>query len=99
MSAQMQLWQNYIGGAWVSEPETMPAINPASGETIGLLPRSSRATAQLAIAAARAAQRGGAATSSWKRAEMCVAIAATIDERRNEIARVLSQEQGKPLAE
>jgi acyl-CoA reductase-like NAD-dependent aldehyde dehydrogenase len=95
----METWQNYIAGRWVSEPETMPATNPASGETIGLLPRSSRATAQQAIAAARAAQRGWAATSSWKRAEMCVAIAAKIDERRGEIARVLSQEQGKPLAE
>ena len=95
----METWQNYIAGRWVSEVETMPATNPASGEMIGLLPRSSRATAQQAIAAARTAQRGWAATSSWKRAEMCVAIAARIDERRGEIARVLSQEQGKPLAE
>jgi acyl-CoA reductase-like NAD-dependent aldehyde dehydrogenase len=95
----METWQNYIAGRWVSERETMSAINPASGETIGLLPRSSRATAQQAIAAARSAQRGWAATSSWKRAEMCIAIATRIDERRGEIARVLSQEQGKPLAE
>jgi acyl-CoA reductase-like NAD-dependent aldehyde dehydrogenase len=95
----METWQNYIAGRWVSERETMSAINPASGETIGLLPRSSRATAQRAIAAARSAQRGWAATSSWKRAEMCIAIATRIDERRGEIARVLSQEQGKPLAE
>jgi acyl-CoA reductase-like NAD-dependent aldehyde dehydrogenase len=95
----METWQNYIAGRWVSERETMSAINPASGETIGLLPRSSRATAQQAIAAARSAQRGWAATSSWKRAEMCITIATRIDERRSEIARVLSQEQGKPLAE
>jgi acyl-CoA reductase-like NAD-dependent aldehyde dehydrogenase len=95
----METWQNYIGGRWVSEPETMPAISPATGETIGLLPRSSRETAQKAIAAARAAQPSWAATSAWKRAEVCVAIAAKIDERRSEIARVLSQEQGKPLAE
>jgi acyl-CoA reductase-like NAD-dependent aldehyde dehydrogenase len=95
----METWQNYIAGQWGSDSETMPAINPATGETIGLLPKSSRTTAQKAIAAARAAQPGWAATSAWKRAEVCVAIAAKIDERRAEIARVLSQEQGKPLAE
>ena len=95
----METWQNYIAGRWVSDVDTMPAINPATGEMIGLLPKSSRATAQQAIAAARAAQPGWAATSAWKRAEVCVAIATKIDERRGEIARVLSQEQGKPLAE
>lgn len=95
----MDNWQNYIGGQWVSEPESMPAISPATGETIGLLPKSSRETAQRAIAAARAAQASWAATSVWKRAEICETIAAKLDERRNEIARVVSQEQGKPLGE
>jgi acyl-CoA reductase-like NAD-dependent aldehyde dehydrogenase len=95
----MENWQNYIGGQWVSEPETMPAISPANGETIGTLPRSSRETARRAIAAARASQAVWAATSAWKRADICTAIAAKLDERRSEIARVVSQEQGKPLGE
>ncbi|HTI01954.1 MAG TPA: aldehyde dehydrogenase family protein [Acidisoma sp.] len=95
----MENWQNYIGGQWVSEPETMPAISPANGETIGMLPKSSRETAQRAIAAARATQGSWAATSVWKRAEICEAVATKLDERRNEIARVVSLEQGKPLAE
>src|SRR6202021_3210820 len=42
---------------------------------------------------------GWAKTSVWKRAEMCVAIAASIDESRARIARTLSQEQGKPLSQ
>jgi succinate-semialdehyde dehydrogenase/glutarate-semialdehyde dehydrogenase len=95
----METWQNYIGGQWVSEPETMPAINPATGETIGLLPKSARRTAEHAIAAAEKARAGWVGTSAWKRAELCVAIASKIDERRADIARVLSQEQGKPLTE
>ena len=95
----MEIWQNYIGGEWAAEPDSMSAVNPATGEPIGLLPKSSRATAQRAIAAARAAQKAWAATSAWKRAEACVAIATKIDEQRSDIARVLSQEQGKPLAE
>jgi succinate-semialdehyde dehydrogenase/glutarate-semialdehyde dehydrogenase len=95
----MENWQNYIGGAWVSEPETMQAVNPASGEVIGLLPKSSRLTAQRAIGAAHRARAGWAATPIWKRAELCVAIAAKINQHQAEVARVLSQEQGKPLAE
>lgn len=95
----MQHWQNYIDGEWLSEAETMIARNPATGEAIGILPKSSRATARRAVEAARKAQRAWAARSAWERAKMCRAIAGMIDERRNEIARVVCQEQGKPLAE
>jgi acyl-CoA reductase-like NAD-dependent aldehyde dehydrogenase len=90
---------NYIGGHWSSEPETMAVRNPATGETIATLPQSSRETARRAIAAARAAQPAWAARSAFERAAMCARIAAAIDERQREIARVLCHEQGKPLAE
>lgn len=99
MSAHLQVYANCIGGAWEREQETMPARNPATGETIGLLPKSSRGTAARAVAAAKAAAPGWAATPVWERAARCVAIAASIDERRSAIARTLSEEQGKPLAE
>lgn len=90
---------NYIGGTWAAEAETLPAINPATGETIATLPKSSRETAGRAVAAARAAAPGWAATPAFQRARMCMAIAAAIDAERDTIARVLSLEQGKVLAE
>jgi acyl-CoA reductase-like NAD-dependent aldehyde dehydrogenase len=93
------VYENFIGGVWAGEPERMPAINPATGETLGALPRSSRATAGKAVEAARAAQASWAARPVWERAAMCTAIAAELDARRDHIARVVSQEQGKPLAE
>jgi succinate-semialdehyde dehydrogenase/glutarate-semialdehyde dehydrogenase len=77
----------------------MPAINPATGEQIAVLPKSSRETAAVAVAAAKAAAPIWAATPVFKRAEMCVAIAAAIDADRERIARLLSLEQGKILAE
>jgi len=46
------------------------------------LPNSSRETASRAVAAAKAAAAGWAATPVWQHAAMCVAIAASIDERR-----------------
>ena len=72
----------------------MAAHNPANGAQIAWLPISERACAGRAIAAARSANTAWAATSVWKRAEMCLAIAAKIDEHRARIARTLSLEQG-----
>ncbi|WP_343716156.1 aldehyde dehydrogenase family protein [Inquilinus sp.] len=95
----IETFANHIGGRWEAEPETMPAVNPATGEPIGRLPRSSRETARRAIAAARAAQPGWAATPVWQRAKACLAIAAQIDSARDRIARTLSLEQGKPFKE
>ncbi len=99
MSAQPDIYANCIGGTWEREPEAMSAYNPATGETIGLLPKSSRETASRAVAAAKAAAAGWSATPVWERAAMCIAIAASIDDCRTAIARTLSEEQGKPLAQ
>ncbi|WGF88091.1 aldehyde dehydrogenase family protein [Marinivivus vitaminiproducens] len=90
---------NFIGGRWLAEPETMPAINPATGEEIAQLPNSTRETVNSAVAAAKASAPVWATTPVFKRAEMCVAIAAAVDADRDAIARVLSTEQGKVLAE
>jgi acyl-CoA reductase-like NAD-dependent aldehyde dehydrogenase len=95
----IETFANHIGGRWETEPETMPATNPATGEPIGRLPRSSRETARRAIAAARAAQPGWAATPVWQRAKACLDIAAQIDGARDRIARTLSLEQGKLFKE
>jgi acyl-CoA reductase-like NAD-dependent aldehyde dehydrogenase len=96
---KLEILRNYIDGAWEAEPDLMPAINPATGEEIAWLPRSSRETARRAVAAAKHAKKDWAARSVWERAAMCVAIATRIDEKRDHIARVLSTEQGKPLAQ
>jgi len=93
----MDTLQNFIDGRWTDAAERAPAVNPATGQQIAWLPKGDRAIARDAIAAAKRARTGWAKTSVWKRAEMCVAIAASIDESRARIARTLSQEQGKPL--
>lgn len=55
MSTEPPTYANCIGGAWQREPDTMPARNPATGETLGPLPKNSRETAGRAVAAAKAA--------------------------------------------
>jgi acyl-CoA reductase-like NAD-dependent aldehyde dehydrogenase len=79
--------------------DTMPVINPANGQAIACVPRSNRETVDHAVAAAKAAAAGWAATPVFERAAMCLAIAAAIDAESEAIARTLSLEQGKVLAE
>ena len=90
---------NCIGGVWEAAPETMPAVNPATGEVLALLPRSGREVARRAVAAAAAAQGDWARKTAWERAALCVTLAGAIDAEVPRLARVLSLEQGKPLAQ
>lgn len=90
--------RNFIGGEWVAAKETMKAINPATGETIASLPKSSVDEVNQAVAAAKAA-RAWAQVPVFQRAALCVAIASAIDANRDRLARTLSLEQGKILKE
>jgi acyl-CoA reductase-like NAD-dependent aldehyde dehydrogenase len=89
----------HIGGAWVESESgaTMTATSPATGEAIGSVPEGTREDAQRAIAAANAAARDWAARSAFERAEAMERVAAIVGERRDELARTLSLDQGKPL--
>lgn len=91
---------NCIAGLWENqEAESFLATNPANGEILGRLPKSGRATARRAIAAATAAQRGWARLPIWERAALCVKLGDAVEARKGDLARVLSMEQGKPLVE
>jgi acyl-CoA reductase-like NAD-dependent aldehyde dehydrogenase len=89
----------YIDGSWVdSESGGRAEVgSPATGEVIGTMPEGTRADAQRAIAAAAAAQREWAARSPFERAEILENVAALIGQRRDDLARILTIDQGKPL--
>lgn len=97
-SQDLRQVRNFIGGEWVTARETMKAINPATGEAIASLPKSSAEEVNQAVAAAKAA-RGWAQVPVFQRAALCVAIASAIDANRDRLARTLSLEQGKILKE
>ena len=88
-----------IGGSLVDAPTTLDVINPATGETFATVPHAGVAEADAAIAAARAAQPAWGALSFAERQEAIVAMADTIAAHADELARLLTLEQGKPLAE
>src|SRR5919108_1602469 len=98
MATTVRTLQNFIGGEWVESTgeDAREIVSPVTGEKLAEAPNASAEDVDRAVAAARAAQPGWAARSAWDRAEVCHAIADLIEERREEFARELSLEQGKP---
>lgn len=88
-----------IGGQLVDGDMTMDVVNPATGSSFATVARASKAQADEAIAAAKAAGPGWAATPLEGRRKVMLALADAIAARSDEIARVLTFEQGKPLPE
>jgi acyl-CoA reductase-like NAD-dependent aldehyde dehydrogenase len=88
-----------IGGALVPGDATMEVINPATGQPFLTVPRASVAQADAAIAAAKAAQPAWGATPLAQRQQALLRLADAIGARADEFARLLTQEQGKPLPE
>jgi acyl-CoA reductase-like NAD-dependent aldehyde dehydrogenase len=89
----------FIDGKWLAARDggTFEAVNPATDQIIGTLAAGSRADATLAIEAASRAARTWGRTSPFERAAALERIAAVIERRRDELARALTEDQGKPL--
>jgi acyl-CoA reductase-like NAD-dependent aldehyde dehydrogenase len=75
----------------------MESTSPATGERIGSVPEGTRQDAQRAVAAANSAWREWAARSAFERAKALERIADLVAERRDDLARTLTLDQGKPL--
>jgi len=99
MATTVRTLQNFIGGDWAESTgeEVRQIVSPVTGETLAEVPDASAEDVARAAKAARDAQPGWAALSAWDRAKFCHAIADLIDERREDMARELTLEQGKPF--
>ncbi|MGI8824682.1 MAG: aldehyde dehydrogenase family protein [Chloroflexota bacterium] len=89
----------FINGSWVASESgsRMDATSPSIGGVIGTVPEGTRADAQRAIAASNGAQPEWASLSAYERAAFMERIADIIGERRDDLARTLTLDQGKPL--
>ncbi|MFC3568170.1 aldehyde dehydrogenase family protein [Paracoccus simplex] len=88
-----------IDGKLVAGDMTMAVVNPANEQVLAEAPRASRAQLDAAVAAARTAFPGWAARPIEERRALILQIAEALDARAEEFARLLTQEQGKPLPE
>jgi acyl-CoA reductase-like NAD-dependent aldehyde dehydrogenase len=89
----------FVDGAWAgaASGDVFTAESPATGEPIGEVPQGDREDARRAIAAANRAAEGWAGLTAFERAAKMHVVADAIESRREELARVLTLDQGKPL--
>ena len=89
----------YLDGQWVSGAERFAVTNPATGETVAEVPNLRRADAEAAIAAADAAWPAWRASSPKERAKILHRWFDLMVAHGEDLARIITAEQGKPLAE
>lgn len=91
----------YIDGHWcdAASGRTFEVTNPASGAVITQVPDMNAEDTRRAIEAAKAAQPAWAALTAKERSNKLYAWFAAITAHTDELARIMTCEQGKPLAE
>jgi betaine-aldehyde dehydrogenase len=99
-SPQLEALQNFIDGenASGSSGETEPILNPATGEEMARAPVSTAEEVDVAVRAARRAFEGWSRATPAQRSQALLAIAGTLEEHGEEIARLEALNAGKPLA-
>src|SRR4029453_7013349 len=98
MATTVRTLQNFIGGDWVEATgdNLREIVSPVTGEKLADVPNASEADVASPARAAREAQPRWAAPTALERAEVCHPIADLIEDGKEDFARELSLEQGKP---
>jgi lactaldehyde dehydrogenase/glycolaldehyde dehydrogenase len=95
----MRNYDNFVNGKFTksSGADRITDVNPSNGQPICTVPDSASPDIDEAIAAAEVAQKDWARRPAIQRAQALRAIAAGIREQAEPLARVITEEQGKPL--
>ncbi len=98
MYTKLDLW---IDGVWRqgSDGKSEPVLNPANEHVLAELPHASEADLEEALAAADRAFREWRNTNPYKRAALLHKVGALIRENADELAAIMTLEQGKPIGE
>lgn len=98
-SPLLKLTHGYINGQWCAADshKTMPVINPATGESIAIVPVMGRTETTRAVEAA--AKVLAVPASIEQRQQWLGKLANLITEHRAELGRIITHENGKPFAE
>ncbi|MEH0626686.1 aldehyde dehydrogenase [Streptomyces stelliscabiei] len=89
--------RHWIGGRRVASAETFTDVSPIDGRVLGEIARAGTAEVEAAVAAARAAFPGWAATSPAERARVLHAVADGVEKRIEELAIVETNDNGALL--
>src|SRR5579863_3552538 len=99
MATQTSTLQNFIDGEFVDAAagDTLPVVNPATGETIAEEPMSSPQDVERAVQAARRAFEGWSASTPAERSIALLRLADAIEEHADEITELEVDNAGKPI--
>ena len=89
----------YIAGEWIEAEKSIQVFNPATQELIGTVPDGGKHEAEKATMAAYEAGKAWAKRTAAERSSILLEWARLIQEHADELAKTLTTEQGKPLAE
>jgi aldehyde dehydrogenase (NAD+) len=99
--AETKSFQNYIDGEWVdaARGETFESVSPATGELIGVFPRSGGEDVDRAVAAAKAAYEKWRLVPAPRRGEILYRFGQLLIDQKDELALLMTREMGKVLPE
>src|SRR3979411_1375172 len=98
----MDTYRNFIGGKWIesSSSRTVSNVNPAdTADVIGNIRQATREEARAAVAAASKAFSGWRATPAPARGKIVAKAARLMEEAKEELAQILTREEGKTISE
>ncbi len=91
--------QSYINGSWIGSEQTIEVTNPANGSIIGTIPNFGQAETKIAIEAAHNAGIEWRAKLAKERSKLLRDWFNLIMQNQQDLAILMTAEQGKPLAE
>jgi alpha-ketoglutaric semialdehyde dehydrogenase len=96
-----QTFKNFIGGEWVdaASGETFESTSPATGETIGIFPRSGAEDVDRAVAVANEAFADWRLVPAPKRGEILFRLARLLEKEKTALTDLMTREMGKVKAE
>jgi succinate-semialdehyde dehydrogenase/glutarate-semialdehyde dehydrogenase len=89
----------YLNGEFVESVPAWDVVNPASGEAFARISTIGRERLARALADAHEALAGWRGLTAKERGEFLRRIAAEVERRKDELAEIISRENGKPLAQ
>lgn len=90
---------SYINGSWLQHTDTFEVVNPANQQLLAKVAIAGANEAEQAVQAASSAFAGWAAKPAAKRAQLLQSWYQLVMQHQDDLARILTLEQGKPLSE
>src|SRR3990172_5276989 len=92
-------FQNYINGKWVKGRNTFSTINPANEELVAEIAQAEISDVDAAVSAATEAFKTWRLLPAPLRGELLYKVGAILKQKKEELARLLTQDMGKVIAE